>query len=290
MGEIINVKEIVTNRKEILKKEVANLKEKGIEPKLVVILANNEDASRVYVSKKRNLCEELGILEEEYVFDEKVSQEEIENLLDKLNEDQAVHGILVQLPLFEHLDSKKILEKISPKKDVDSFHPVNIGRLVQGTGKISPCTPKGIMTILEAKNVDIEGKNVVVIGRSIIVGRPMSALLLNSGATVTTCHSKTKNLKEHTKSADIIVVAVGKAHLLTEDMVKEGSIVIDVGINRVDGKLIGDVDTENVVKKAKLVSPVPGGVGLTTVLSLMENLIQLIQQNLKKNQKKSFNN
>lgn len=275
MGEIINVKEIVANRKEILKKEVANLKEKGIEPKLVVILANNEDASRVYVSKKRKLCEELGILEEEYVFDEKVSQEEIENLLEKLNQDNSVHGILVQLPLFNHLDSKKILEKISPKKDVDGFHPINIGKLVQGTGNIAPCTPKGIMTILEALNVDVEGKNAVVIGRSIIVGRPMSALLLNSGATVTTCHSKTKDLKEHTKNADIVIVAVGKAHLVTEDMVKEGSIVIDVGINRIDGKLVGDVDTENVAKKAKLVSPVPGGVGLTTVLSLMENLVCL---------------
>lgn len=276
MGEIINVKEIVARKKENLKEKILNLKKEQISPKLVVILANNEDSSRVYVSKKRKLCEELGILEEEYVFDEKVSQEDIERLLDKLNEDDSVHGILVQLPLFNHLDSKKILDKISPKKDVDGFHPVNMGSLVQGVGKISPCTPKGVMTILKELNVEIEGKNAVVVGRSIIVGRPMSALLLNKGATVTTCHSKTKNLKEHTKNADILVVAVGKAHLITEDMVKENSVVIDVGINRVDGKLIGDVDTENVVKKAKYVSPVPGGVGLTTVLSLMENLIDLI--------------
>lgn len=275
MGEIINVKEIVSKRKEVLKEKVADLKEKGIYPKLVVILANNEDASRVYVSKKRKLCEELGILEEEYVFDEKVTQEEIEKLLDKLNQDKSVHGILVQLPLFNHLDSKKVLEKISPKKDVDGFHPVNVGMLVQGSGKISPCTPKGIMTILESLNLDIEGKNAVVVGRSIIVGRPMSSLLLNKGATVTTCHSKTKNLSEHTTKADILVVAVGKPRLITEDMVKEDSVVIDVGINRIDGKLIGDVDTEGVAKKARYVSPVPGGVGLTTVLSLMENVIEL---------------
>lgn len=275
MGEIINVKKIVEDRKEMLKEKVEELKNRGINPKLAVILANNEDSSRVYVSKKRKLCEELGILEEEYVFDDKVIEEDIEKLLTKLNEDDSVHGILVQLPLFNHLNSKKILEEISPLKDVDGFHPVNVGKLVQGTGNICPCTPKGIMTILKELNVDIQGKDAVVVGRSIIVGKPMSAMLLNSGATVTTCHSKTKDLKEHTKNADILVVAVGKAHLITEDMVKENSIVIDVGINRMDSKLVGDVDTENVAKKAKLVSPVPGGVGLTTVLSLMENLIDL---------------
>ena len=280
MGEIINVKEIVENRKEVLKEKVENLKKQGIIPKLAVILANNEDSSRVYVSKKRKLCEEMGVLEEEYVFDENITQKDIEELLNRLNNDDSVHGILVQLPLFNHLNSKLILEKISPMKDVDGFHPVNIGKLVQGTGKICPCTPKGIMTILKEKDVEIEGKNAVVVGRSIIVGRPMSALLLNNGATVTTCHSKTKDLKEHTKNADILVVAVGKAHLISDDMVKEDSVVIDVGINRVDGKLVGDVDTENVVKKVKYISPVPGGVGLTTVLSLIENLIELASQNL----------
>ncbi len=275
MGEIINVKEIVSRKKENLKLEIEELKSKGIIPKLVVILANNEDASRVYVSKKRKLCKELGILEEEYIFDETVKEQEIEDLLEKLNNDILVHGILVQLPLFKHLDSKKILETISPKKDVDGFHPVNIGKLMQGTGSIVPCTPKGIMTILNEVQPNIEGKEAVVVGRSLIVGRPMSALFLNKGATVTTCHSKTKNLKDHTSKADILVVATGVAHLITEDMVKEGSIVIDVGINRLDGKLIGDVDTENVVKRAKYVTPVPGGVGLTTVYTLMENLVEL---------------
>ena len=279
MGEIINVKEIIERKKIDLKEKVEYLKKDGINPKLVVIHANQDEASNIYISKKRKMCEELGILEEEYDFDESVTQEEILQLLDKLNQDENVHGILVQLPIFNHLDSKEILEAISPKKDVDGFHPINIGKLMQGVGGVAPCTPKGVMTILDELNINVEGKNATVIGRSIIVGRPMGALLLNKGATVTTCHSKTPNLKEHTKNADILVVAVGKPHLVTEDMVKEGAIVIDVGINRVDGKLIGDVDTENVAEKAKYITPVPGGVGLTTVYTLMENVIELAEQN-----------
>ena len=279
MGNIINVKEIIERKKEELKLKIDELKKHGIFPKLVVIHANNDEASNVYISKKRKMCEELGILEEEYDFDESVSQENILELLERLNNDDTVHGILVQLPIFKHLDSKEILEKISPKKDVDGFHPINIGKLMQGTGGVVPCTPKGILKILDEIGIDIEGKNATVIGRSIIVGRPMSALLLNRGATVTTCHSKTQDLKEHTKNADILVVACGQPHIITEDMVKEGSVVIDVGINRVNGKLIGDVDTENVVKKAKYVTPVPGGVGLTTVYTLMENLVELAENN-----------
>jgi len=199
-------------------------------------------------------------------------------LIEKLNNDKTVHGILVQLPIYNHLDTSEILEAISPSKDVDGFHPVNIGKIMQGTGGIAPCTPKGVMTILEELGIEIEGKKATVVGRSIIVGRPMGALLLNKGATITTCHSKTTNLKEHTKNADILVVAVGKPHLVTEEMVKEGAIVIDVGINRVDGKLIGDVDTENVAKKAKYITPVPGGVGLTTVYTLMENVVELAEK------------
>ena len=279
MGDTINVKEIIERKKQDLKVKIEKLKQNGINPKLVVIHANQDEASNVYISKKRKMCEELGILEEEYDFDEKVTQEEILQLLDKLNQDENVHGILVQLPIFNHLDSKEILEAISPKKDVDGFHPINIGKLMQGVGGVAPCTPKGVMTILDELNIDVEGKNATVIGRSIIVGRPMGALLLNKGATVTTCHSKTTDLKEHTKNADILVVAVGKPHLVTEDMVKEGAIVIDVGINRVDGKLKGDVDTENVIKKAKYITPIPGGVGLTTVYTLMENVIELAEQN-----------
>jgi len=224
------------------------------------------------------MCEELGILEEEYDFDENVTQTDILELIEKLNNDKTVHGILVQLPIYNHLDTSEILEAISPSKDVDGFHPVNIGKIMQGTGGIAPCTPKGVMTILEELGIEIEGKKATVVGRSIIVGRPMGALLLNKGATITTCHSKTTNLKEHTKNADILVVAVGKPHLVTEEMVKEGAIVIDVGINRVDGKLIGDVDTENVAKKAKYITPVPGGVGLTTVYTLMENVVELAEK------------
>lgn len=278
MGEIINVKEIIERKKLELKDKIESLKEEGINPKLVVIHANKDEASDVYISKKRKMCEELGILEEEYDFDETVNQKDILDLIDKLNNDKDVHGILVQLPIFNHLDTSEILEAISPKKDVDGFHPVNIGKIMQGTGGVAPCTPKGVMTILDELGVDIEGKNATVIGRSIIVGRPMGALLLNKGATVTTCHSKTADLKQHTKNADILVVAVGKPHLVTADMVKEGAIVIDVGINRVEGKLMGDVDTENVAKKAGYITPVPGGVGLTTVYTLMENVAMLAKQ------------
>lgn len=278
MGEIINVKEIIERKKLELKDKIESLKEEGINPKLVVIHANKDEASDVYISKKRKMCEELGILEEEYDFDETVNQKDILDLIDKLNNDKDVHGILVQLPIYNHLDTSEILEAISPKKDVDGFHPVNIGKIMQGTGGVAPCTPKGVMTILDELGVDIEGKNATVIGRSIIVGRPMGALLLNKGATVTTCHSKTADLKQHTKNADILVVAVGKPHLVTADMVKEGAIVIDVGINRVEGKLMGDVDTENVAKKAGYITPVPGGVGLTTVYTLMENVAMLAKQ------------
>ena len=278
MGEIINVKEIIERKKLDLKEKVESLKQNGVNPKLVVIHANQDAASDVYISKKRKMCEELGILEEEYDFDEDVKQEEILELLNKLNNDNSVHGILVQLPIYNHLDTTEILEAISPKKDVDGFHPVNIGKVMQGVGGIAPCTPKGVMTILDELNIEIEGKNATVIGRSIIVGRPMASLLLNRGATVTTCHSKTQDLKEHTKNADILIVAVGKPHLVTADMVKEDAVVIDVGINRVDGKLVGDIDTENVSKKAKYITPVPGGVGLTTVYTLMENVIELAEQ------------
>lgn len=278
MGEIINVKEIIERKKLELKDKIEELNKEGINPKLVVIHANQDEASNVYISKKRKMCEELGILEEEYDFDENVMQTDILELIEKLNNDKTVHGILVQLPIYNHLGTPEILEAISPSKDVDGFHPVNIGKIMQGTGGIAPCTPKGVMTILDELGIELEGKNATVIGRSIIVGRPMGALLLNRGATVTTCHSKTKDLKEHTKNADILVVAVGKPHLVTEDMVKEGAIVIDVGINRVDGKLIGDVDTENVAKKAKYITPVPGGVGLTTVYTLMENVIELAEK------------
>ena len=274
-GILIDVKSIVENKKLILKKKVNELKRNGIVPKLAVILANDLDASKIYVRKKREMCSELGVEEIEYMLDKDTTTEKVLDIINRLNEDDSVHGILVQLPVFKHLDERKILEAISPKKDIDGFHPLNIGKLLMGKPEIVACTPRGIMSIIESTGVDLTSKTAVVVGRSIIVGKPISALLLNKNATVITCHSKTKNLKKYTKMADVLVVAAGVPHLITSDMVKKNAIVIDVGINRIDGKVIGDVDTENVLDVAKYVTPVPGGVGITTVVSLLENLIDM---------------
>ena len=276
---IINVKKIVENKKIELKEKVKKLKKDGIVPKLAVILANDLDASKIYVSKKREMCSELGVDEVEYMLDENTTTGEVINIIDRLNSDDSVHGILVQLPVFKHLDERKILERIDPSKDVDGFHPMNLGSLVMGNNRIVACTPKGIMMILKETGVDLTGKTAVVVGRSVIVGKPISQLLLNANATVITCHSKTVDLKKYTKMADILVIAAGVPHLVTEDMVKKGSIVIDVGINRIDGKIVGDVDTEKVKKVAKYITPVPGGVGITTVVSLLGNLIEMAENN-----------
>ena len=274
-GILIDVKSIVENKKIFLKKKVNELKRNGIVPKLAVILANDLDASKIYVRKKREMCSELGVEEIEYMLDKETTTEKVLDIINRLNDDDSVHGILVQLPVFKHLDERKILESISPKKDIDGFHPLNIGKLLMGKPEIVACTPRGIMSIIESTGVDLTSKTAVVVGRSIIVGKPVSALLLNKNATVITCHSKTKNLKKYTKMADVLVVAAGVPHLITSDMVKKNAIVIDVGINRIDGKIIGDVDTENVLDVAKYVTPVPGGVGITTVVSLLENLIDM---------------
>ncbi len=274
-GILIDVKSIVENKKIFLKKKVNELKRNGIVPKLAVILANDLDASKIYVRKKREMCSELGVEEIEYMLDKDTTTEKVLDIINRLNEDDSVHGILVQLPVFKHLDERKILESISPKKDIDGFHPLNIGKLLMGKPEIVACTPRGIMSIIESTGVDLTSKTAVVVGRSIIVGKPVSALLLNKNATVITCHSKTKNLKKYTKMADVLVVAAGVPHLITSDMVKKNAIVIDVGINRIDGKIIGDVDTENVLDVVKYVTPVPGGVGITTVVSLLENLIDM---------------
>ena len=274
-GILIDVKSIVENKKLALKKKVNELKRNGIVPKLAVILANDLDASKIYVRKKREMCSELGVEEIEYMLDKDTTTEKVLDIINRLNEDDSVHGVLVQLPVFKHLDERKILESISPKKDIDGFHPLNLGKLLMGKPEIVACTPRGIMSIIESTGVDLTSKTAVVVGRSIIVGKPISALLLNKNATVITCHSKTKNLKKYTKMADVLVVAAGVPHLITSDMVKKNAIVIDVGINRIDGKIIGDVDTENVLDVAKYVTPVPGGVGITTVISLLENLIDM---------------
>ena len=278
MQNIIDVKSIVDESKEKLKKEIEELKKKDIYPKLAVILANNDSASQIYVNKKRKMCEELGIIDEEYILDESVTTEDILEIINKLNNDKCVDGILVQLPVFKHLDEKLILNTISPLKDVDGFHPENLGKLLIGEDTIVSCTPKGIMKIIDSLGEDLTGKNAVVVGRSRIVGKPIACLLLNRNATVTICHSRTKNLEEYTKNADILIVAVGKASLVNKEMVKEGAIVIDVGINRIEGKIKGDVDTIEVADKAKYITPVPGGVGLTTVLSLMENVVEVAKK------------
>ncbi|MEG2348802.1 MAG: bifunctional 5,10-methylenetetrahydrofolate dehydrogenase/5,10-methenyltetrahydrofolate cyclohydrolase [Clostridia bacterium] len=275
MGEIINVREIVSKRKEALKVEIINLKKQNIFPKLVVILANKEESSRSYINSKRKLCEELGVIEEEYILDETTSTNEMLELINKLNNDKTVDGILVQLPIYKHLNEEKILESIDSKKDVDGFHPLNLGNLLIGKKGIVSCTPKGIMTILDSIGTEFLGKEAVVVGRSKIVGKPIAQLLLARGATVTMCHSKTLDLKSHTKRADILVIATGVPNLISSDMIKKGSIIIDVGINRVDGKIVGDVDTNGALNYCKYISPVPGGVGLTTVLSLIENLIEI---------------
>jgi len=278
---IVNVKEIVEKKKVALKREILDLRDKGIVPKLAVILANDVEASRIYVSRKRKLCEELGIDDVEYFFDEKVKTEDILELIDKLNYNDEVDGILVQLPLFKHLDESKIIDSILPQKDVDGFSAINVGRLYEGKPSVVPCTPKGILTILKELEPNLAGKNAVVVGRSQIVGKPMASLLLNEDMTVTICHSKTTNLPEHTRNADVLVVATGVPHLINESMVKEGAIVIDVGMNRLKDKLVGDVDTKSVDAKAKFVTPVPGGVGLTTVFSLAQNVVDLSKKRIK---------
>lgn len=275
---IVNVKEIVESKKNNLKRQVLELRDEGIIPKLAVILANDSDASRVYVGRKRKMCQELGIDEVEYIFDKKITTEKIIETINRLNEDSEVDGILVQLPLFEHIDEQKVLDSVLPAKDVDGFSSQNIGKLFKGNGEVIPCTPKGILTILKQLEENLAGKNAVIVGRSQIVGKPMASLLLSQDMTVTVCHSKTSNLPEHTRNADVLVVATGVPHLIKKEMVKEGAIVIDVGMTRVNDKLVGDVDTEGVSKVARYVTPVPGGVGLTTVYSLMENIVEFAKK------------
>ncbi len=279
MGEKINVKDIVQRKKNELKDEIERIKQKNAIPKLAVILASDDEASKIYVGKKRKMCEELGILQEEYVLESSTTTQEVKAIIEKLNDDSSVNGILVQLPLYKHLDMDEILDTISYKKDVDGFHPLTLGKLFIGEKEtFISCTPKGIMTILDDIKTEYEGKHAVIVGRSRIVGKPISQLLLKRGATVTICHSKTKDISVFTKQADILVAAVGKPHIITKDMVKEGAIVVDVGINRVDGKILGDVDTENVLEVCSKITPVPGGVGLTTVLSLLENVVQAFKE------------
>ena len=274
-AKIIDGKKIASEIKEELRQEVEKLKNSGICPGLAVIIIGNDPASEVYVKSKKKTALELGMNSWVYELEENISQEEVFELIKKLNEDKNVHGILVQLPLPKHLDEEAIIESINPQKDVDCFHPENVGRLAIGIGKLLSCTPAGIIELLKRENVEIVGKNCVVIGRSNIVGKPLSLMLINKNATVTVCHSRTFDLASHTKKADILISAAGKPGLITADMVRPGALVIDVGINRkADGKLTGDVDFEKVKEVADAITPVPGGVGPMTIIMLMKNTIK----------------
>ncbi|NLM33268.1 MAG: bifunctional 5,10-methylenetetrahydrofolate dehydrogenase/5,10-methenyltetrahydrofolate cyclohydrolase [Acholeplasmataceae bacterium] len=257
-----------------LKAEFAKLDPK---PKLVVILVGDDPASKLYIQSKQKACEEVGVISETILLDSTITEEQLVLEIERLNNDPTVHGILVQLPLPKHLNETLIINTISDKKDVDGFHIYNKGRLINNLETIVPATPLGVLTLLKEYNIEIKGKHAVVIGRSNIVGRPMAALLLNHDATVTICHRYTENLKQYTLMADIIVCAVGKPNLITADMVKEGAVIIDVGINRLGKKVVGDVDFENVKDKASAITPVPGGVGPMTIAMLLSNLLKCYQ-------------
>ena len=272
---IIDGKIIAENIKSKLKNEIANLKNQGIVPGLAVIMVGNNPASEIYVGKKEKMCKEIGIYSEKYLLPESTSQSELENLIETLNKKSDINGILVQLPLPKHIDEFSINSKIIPEKDVDVFSPINIGKMILNKSKLLPCTPAGIIEMLRYHKIKIEGRNCVVIGRSNIVGKPMSILLTQHSGTVTLCHRKTKNLKEYCQNADIVVCSVGKPRILTADMIKKDAVVIDVGINRdKNGNLCGDADFENLKDKASYITPVPGGVGPMTIVMLAKNTIQ----------------
>ena len=275
MAVILDGKETARRIREKLKKNIEKLKAKNIFPKLAVIMVGEDPASKIYVKNKSKACEELGVKYEEFLLKEDISQEQLLNLIEELNKRRDIHGILLQSPIPKHLDINEAFKTILPEKDVDGFNPINVGKLVLGQETLISCTPFGVIKLLEEYNIPIEGKNAVVIGRSNIVGKPMLHCLLNKNATVTICHSKTQNLKEITKTADILVVAIGKPKFVTKDMVKPESIIIDVGINRnEEGKVCGDVDFEEVEKVASYITPVPGGIGPMTIAMLMENIVK----------------
>ncbi len=274
MAKIIDGKVISAAVKEEIAKETEQLIEKGITPGLAVIIVGEDPASKVYVNNKKKACIALGMNSFEYALPEDTTEEELLKLIEQLNADDRINGILCQLPLPQHLDEELVINSISPDKDVDAFHPQNVGKIMTGNYDFLPCTPAGIMEMLKYENIDITGKNCVVVGRSNIVGKPMSMLLLQKNGTVTICHSKTRNLAEVCRGADILVVAIGRANFVTADMVKEGAVVIDVGINRLDnGKLCGDVNYAEVEPKASYITPVPGGVGPMTIATLMKNTL-----------------
>ena len=274
MAKIIDGKQIAKEVRAEIAAECAELKKKGIIPGLAVVIVGTDPASQVYVRNKKKACEEVGFRSEVFELQEETTEEELLALVKKLNEDVNIHGILVQLPLPEHLDDEVIIANIDPKKDVDAFHPSNVGKIMIGNYDFLPCTPAGVMVLLEKSGIDVSGKECVVVGRSNIVGKPQAMLLLHANGTVTICHSRTKDLAEVTRRADILVVAIGKADFITGDMVKDGAVVIDVGMNRkADGKLTGDVDFATVEPKASYITPVPGGVGPMTITMLLRNTL-----------------
>lgn len=274
--QIIDGKKVSAEVKEEVRQQTLKLKEThGITPGLAVVIVGDDPASRVYVNNKKKACELVGFKSEEYALPAETTQQELLNLVETLNNKDDINGILVQLPLPKHLDDKAVIAAINPKKDVDAFHAVNVGKIMLGEYDFLPCTPAGVMEMLHSYNIEVSGKNCVVIGRSNIVGKPMAMLLLHENGTVTICHSRTKNLAEVTKQADILVAAVGRPKFVTADMVKDGAVVIDVGMNRDEnGKLCGDVDFENVKDKCSYITPVPGGVGPMTIATLMKNTLK----------------
>ena len=276
---IINGKELAKQIRSDLKKEVDALREDGIIPKLAVIMVGNDKASEVYVRNKSKACNEVGIEFEEFLKDENTTQEELIELIDELNKREDIDGILLQSPIPKQLDIRQAFNRIDEKKDVDGFNPINVGKLAIGEDCFISCTPYGVIKMLEAYNIEIEGKRAVVIGRSNIVGKPLAQCLLNRNATVTICHSKTRELESIVKEADIVVAALGRPKFVTANMIKDGAVVIDVGINRTDdGKLVGDVDFENIENKASYITPVPGGVGPMTIAMLMNNVVKAAKE------------
>ena len=275
MAILIDGKELAKKTRQNLKLECDELKKEGINPKLAVIMVGDNPASKVYVKNKSKACQEVGIEYEEYLLDSNIKQEELIKLIKKLNEDKTINGILLQSPIPNGLDINEAFRTIDYKKDVDGFHPMNVGKLALGQDTFVSCTPYGVMRMFEEYNIDLCGKNVVILGRSNIVGKPLSQCCLNKNATVTICHSKTQDTKKITKEADIVIAAIGKPKFITQDMVKDGAVIIDVGINRDEnGKIVGDVDFENVKEKASYITPVPGGVGPMTIAMLINNVIK----------------
>lgn len=276
MAIIMDGKAVAKKVKLEVAENVRKLQNLGIKPVLAVIIVGDDPASRIYVNNKKNACNEVNIKSKEYSLPNTVTQNELINLIKKLNNDKNTHGILVQLPLPSHINQTSVIESIDPSKDVDAFCEINVGKIVLGNNNLLPCTPAGIMEILKSYNISVEGKHCVIIGRSNIVGKPTAMLLLHSNATVTICHSKTKNLKEICRNADILVSSVGKPKFITKDMIKPGAVVIDVGINKdSNNKLCGDVDFSNVQSLASYITPVPGGVGPMTIAMLLKNTVNL---------------